>query len=38
MGMLDAKDRNIALEAKNTVELGFEMINIIKRVRDHINF
>ncbi|CAD8108584.1 unnamed protein product [Paramecium primaurelia] len=38
MGMLDAKDRNIAQEAKNTVELGFEMINIIKRVRDHINF
>ncbi|CAD8127987.1 unnamed protein product [Paramecium sonneborni] len=38
MGMLDAKDRNIAQEAKNTVELGFEMISIIKRVRDHINF
>lgn len=38
MGMIDAKDRNPALEAKNVVELGFEMINIIKRVREIINF
>ncbi|CAK67070.1 unnamed protein product (macronuclear) [Paramecium tetraurelia] len=37
MGMVDAKDRNPALEAKNTVEMGFEMINIISKVRDKIN-
>ncbi|CAD8105459.1 unnamed protein product [Paramecium primaurelia] len=37
MGMVDAKDRNPALEAKNTVELAFEMINIISKVRDKIN-
>jgi hypothetical protein len=38
MGMMDATDRNPALEAKNTVEMGFEMINIIGRVRDKINY
>ncbi|CAK92348.1 unnamed protein product (macronuclear) [Paramecium tetraurelia] len=37
MGMVDAKDRNPALEAKNTVEMAFEMINIIRKVRDKIN-
>ena len=38
MGMVDANDRNPALEAKNTVELGFEMLKIIARVRDKVNF
>lgn len=38
MGMMDSNDRNEALEAKNVVEMGFEMINIIKRVRTYINF
>lgn len=38
MGMMDATDRNPALEAKNTVEMGFEMINIISRVREKIKY
>lgn len=36
--MVDAKDRNPALEARNTVEMGFEMINIISRVREKIKY
>ncbi|KAM3142048.1 hypothetical protein pb186bvf_005921 [Paramecium bursaria] len=38
MGMVDALDRNQAQEAKNIIEMGFEMINKIKEVRNNINF
>jgi hypothetical protein len=37
-GICDANDRDPALEAKNVVELGFEMIERIKHVRSIINF
>lgn len=38
IGMTDFNNRNPVLEAKNVVDLGFEMIKIIEKVRKQINF
>ena len=38
MGFLQAKDRNPVLEAKNVVQMGLSMIEIIRNVRTLINF
>jgi hypothetical protein len=38
MGMTDANERAPAKEARNVVELGFLMIEIIRQVRIIINF
>ena len=37
-GMIDYNERNPAEEAKNIVDLAFEMIRIIEVVRKQINF
>ena len=38
LGLINANDRNPAEEAKNVVEMGFSMINIIQEVRKIIKF
>lgn len=38
LGVVDAKNRNYAEEARNVVNLAFDMLNIIKGVREKINF
>ena len=38
LGILDAYKRDPAEEAKNVVQMGFSMIEIIKTVRNRINF
>ena len=37
-GVIDATQRSPAQEARNVVEMGFEMIEIIRQVRTNIGF
>ncbi|EGR29548.1 hypothetical protein IMG5_153650, partial [Ichthyophthirius multifiliis] len=38
LGIYNAKERNPALEAKNVVQMAFEMLKIIQIVREEVNF
>lgn len=38
IGVIDANDRDPYLEACSVIQIGFEMINIIKNVRNKIGF
>ena len=38
LGVVDAYNRNIAKEAKNVLEMGFSMIEIMRDIRSEINF
>jgi class 3 adenylate cyclase len=38
LGFVDARDRNPPLEASNIVSMALEMVEIIREVREQVNF